>query len=152
MFYYFANRYPERIAVRITFDETLAHKIYAGGDILMMPSKFEPCGITQMIAMKYGTLPVVRETGGLCDTVVPYNKFTGEGTGFSFANYNAHELLFSVREAMDIRRNDRVVWRRIQKNACDADFSWRNSADRYADLYDEVCRKPKLFKGKQGAQ
>jgi starch synthase len=145
MFYYFANRYPKRIAVRITFDDTLARKIYAGGDALLMPSKFEPCGITQLIAMKYGTLPIVRETGGLRDTVTPYNRFTGEGTGFSFANYNAHELLFTIREAADIYRNERAVWRRIQKNACEADFSWRASADRYAALYDVICKKTRLF-------
>jgi starch synthase len=148
MFYYFANRYPDQTAVRITFDETLARKIYAGGDILLMPSKFEPCGITQMIAMKYGTLPVVRETGGLHDTVVSYNRFTGEGTGFSFANYNAHELLFTIREAAGIYRNKRAVWRGIQKNACTADFSWQASAERYAALYDEIWKKSKSFKSK----
>ncbi|MDR2771567.1 MAG: glycogen synthase GlgA, partial [Clostridiales Family XIII bacterium] len=146
MFYYFANRYPGKTAVRITFDETLARKIYAGGDILLMPSKFEPCGITQMIAMKYGTLPIVRETGGLRDTVTPYDEFTGEGTGFSFANYNAHELLFTVRKATDLYRNDRAAWRRIQKNACETDFSWRASADRYAALYDGICKKSRLFR------
>ncbi|MDR1245958.1 MAG: glycogen synthase GlgA [Clostridiales Family XIII bacterium] len=141
MFYYFANRYPGRIAVRVTFDETLAHKMYAGGDALLMPSKFEPCGITQLIAMKYGTLPIVRETGGLRDTVIPYNKFTGEGTGFSFANYNAHELLFTVREAAKLYRDDRVAWRAICKNACSADFGWQVSADKYTALYDSICKK-----------
>ncbi|MDR1573355.1 MAG: glycogen synthase GlgA, partial [Clostridiales Family XIII bacterium] len=141
MFYYFANRYPDRIAVRITFDDILAHKLYAGGDALLMPSKFEPCGITQMIAMKYGTLPIVRETGGLRDTVVPYNKFTGEGTGFCFTNYNAHELLFTIREAARICQGDRDVWRRIRKNACGANFGWRVSADRYTALYSGICKK-----------
>ncbi|MDR2296445.1 MAG: glycogen synthase GlgA [Clostridiales Family XIII bacterium] len=148
MLYYFANRYPTRIAVRITFDETLAHKIYAGGDILLMPSKFEPCGITQMIAMKYGTPPVVRETGGLRDTVIPYNKFTGEGTGFGFENYNAHELLFTIREATDIYRKKRDAWRGLRKNACDADFGWRVSADRYTALYDGICKRSRLFRNK----
>jgi starch synthase len=148
MFYYFANRYPNRIAVRITFDEMLAHKMYAGGDALLMPSKFEPCGITQMIAMKYGTLPIVRETGGLRDTVVPYDKSTGAGTGFSFANYNAHELLFTIREAADLYRNERATWRRIQKNACDADFSWQTSADKYTALYTGICKKSRLFRKK----
>jgi starch synthase len=148
MFYYFANRYPDRIAVRITFDEMLAHKMYAGGDALLMPSKFEPCGITQMIAMKYGTLPIVRETGGLRDTVVPYNRNTGAGTGFSFANYNAHELLFTVREAADLYRNERDKWRRIQKNACDADFSWQTSADKYTVLYAGICKKSRFFRRK----
>jgi starch synthase len=148
MFYYFANRYPAGIAVRITFDEALARKLYAGGDALLMPSKFEPCGITQMIAMKYGTLPIVRETGGLRDTVVPYNKVTGEGTGFGFANYNAHELLFTVREAADIYRNERAVWRRIRKNAQETDFGWRVSADRYTALYDGICKKNRFFRKK----
>jgi starch synthase len=142
MFYYFANRYPGRIAVRITFDEGLAHKMYAGGDALLMPSKFEPCGITQLIAMKYGTLPIVRETGGLRDTVIPYNKFTGEGTGFSFANYNAHELLFTVREAMRLYGDDRAAWQTICKNACAADFGWQVSAEKYTALYDGICKKP----------
>jgi starch synthase len=148
MFFYFANRYPDRMAARITFDDTLARKIYAGGDILLMPSKFEPCGITQMIAMKYGTLPIVRETGGLRDTVVPYNRFTGKGTGFSFANYNAHELLFTVREAADICRGEGGVWHGIQRNACAADFSWRASADRYAALYEGIWKKSKFIKNK----
>jgi starch synthase len=141
MFYHFAGRYPDRVAVRITFDEELAHRMYAGGDALLMPSKFEPCGITQLIAMSYGTLPIVRETGGLRDTVVPYNKFTDEGTGFSFENYNAHELLFAVRGAADIYRNAPAVWRRIFRNAGAADFGWQVSADKYTALYDRICRK-----------
>jgi starch synthase len=106
-----------------------------------MPSKFEPCGITQLIAMKYGTLPIVRETGGLRDTVVPYNRFTGKGTGFGFANYNAHELLFAVREAANIYRSDPDAWCAICKNACAADFGWRVSAIKYAALYNEICGK-----------
>jgi starch synthase len=148
MFYYFANRYPDRIAVRIAFDDVLARKLYAGGDALLMPSKFEPCGITQMIAMKYGTLPIVRETGGLRDTVVSYNKFTGEGTGFGFANYNAHELLFTVREAARIYRDERAVWLRLRENACGADFGWQVSADRYTALYNGICKKSRFFRKK----
>jgi starch synthase len=142
MFYYFANRYPEKMAARVTFDETLARKMYAGGDALLMPSKFEPCGIAQMIAMKYGTVPVVRETGGLRDTVLPYNKFTYEGTGFSFTNYNAHELLFTIREAVRVYREDPSAWRVICENACAADFSWRTSAEGYTALYEDICKKP----------
>jgi starch synthase len=141
MFYYFAGRYPGRIAVRVTFDEALAHRMYAGGDALLMPSKFEPCGITQLIAMRYGTLPIVRETGGLSDTVIPYNKHTGGGTGFSFANYNAHELLFTIREAAELYRSDPDAWRAICKNARAADFGWQVSAGRYTALYDEICKK-----------
>jgi starch synthase len=144
MFYYFASRYPGRIAARVTFDEALARKMYAGGDILLMPSKFEPCGIAQMIAMKYGTLPVVRETGGLKDTVIPYNEHTGAGTGFGFANYNAHEFLFVVRQAAGIFRGAREKWRGIQDNACAADFSWQASAKEYTALYDGLCKKQRI--------
>jgi starch synthase len=146
MLYYFANRYPKRIAVRVTFDDTLARKLYAGGDILLMPSKFEPCGITQLIAMKYGALPIVRETGGLRDTVTSYNKFTGEGTGFSFANYNAHELLFAIREAVRVYMEDAGLWRAISESAYAADFGWRASAERYTALYEDICKKQGHFK------
>ncbi|MDR3295964.1 MAG: glycogen synthase GlgA [Clostridiales Family XIII bacterium] len=148
MFYYFAERYPDRIAARITFDDMLAHKMYAGGDILLMPSRFEPCGIAQMIAMKYGTLPLVRETGGLRDTVTPYDEDTGEGTGFSFANYNAHELLFTIRSAVALYQNEPEKWRLLQSGAMDADFSWQASAKKYARLYDSLCKKPRQTKKK----
>ena len=141
MFYYFADRYPEKLSARISFDDALAHRIYAGGDILLMPSKFEPCGISQMIAMRYGMIPIVRETGGLRDTVKPYNKGTGEGTGFSFANYNAHELLFTIRSAVELYLNTPDKWRRLQDSAGNVDFSWKSSAKQYADLYGSLCRK-----------
>ena len=100
-----------------------------------MPSQFEPCGLSQMIAMSYGTLPLVRETGGLKDSVIPYNEYTGEGTGFSFAHYNAHELLFTAKTAASIYRNTPDVWRSLQKQAMSKDFSWKASAKKYLELY-----------------
>lgn len=119
----------------IYFDEALSHRMYAGADMLLMPSKFEPCGLSQMIAMHYGTLPVVRETGGLKDSVVPYNKYTAEGTGFSFANYNAHEMLYVVKDAVDLYINEPDVWRMLTENAMSADFTWENAAKQYKDVY-----------------
>jgi starch synthase len=143
MLYYFMDRYPDNMAARITYDDRLAHMMYAGGDIMLMPSKFEPCGIAQMIAMRYGTLPLVRETGGLRDTVTPCNVHTGEGNGFSFANYNAHELLSVLRSALGIYTADRALWRKLQDNAGAMDFSWKVSAEKYMELYDSFCKKPK---------
>lgn len=135
MFTYFASKYPEKLAVRITFDDELAHRIYAGADLFLMPSRFEPCGLSQMIAMRYGTIPVVRETGGLKDTVIPYNQYTGEGNGFSFANYNAHELLFTVQRAVKLFREDKTAWKGLTENARKSDFSWDKSAQKYVEIY-----------------
>jgi len=135
MFNHFAYKYPYKIAARLNFDDKLAHKIYGGSDILVMPSQFEPCGLSQMIAMRYGTIPVVRETGGLKDTVTPYNEFTGEGNGFSFHNYNAHELLFTVQRAIRLFFEDKVAWKGLAENARKSDFSWKNSANQYVELY-----------------
>ena len=116
-------------------DEELSHRVYAGADMLLMPSKFEPCGLSQMIAMRYGTLPIVRETGGLRDSVVPYNQFTGEGTGFSFANYNAHEMKATVERALQVYREEPENWNRLVRNAMAADFGFERSAEGYARLY-----------------
>lgn len=138
MFAYFAAKYPDKIAVRIQFDEPLAQKIYAGSDLFLMPSRFEPCGIAQMLAMRYGSIPIVRETGGLKDTVVPLNENTGEGNGFSFANYNAHELLFTVQRAVRIYQENPKLWNQIQHNAQKTDFSWDRSARQYLELYQTV--------------
>ncbi|AET67876.1 glycogen/starch synthase, ADP-glucose type [Desulfosporosinus orientis DSM 765] len=131
----FAAEYPDKLAVRLEFSEVLAHQIYAGTDMFLMPSKFEPCGIAQMIAMRYGSVPIVRETGGLKDTVVPYNKYTGTGNGFSFANYNAHELLFTVQRALEIYKNNKPVWAGIRQEAMNRDFSWNRSAGEYMGIY-----------------
>lgn len=131
-----ARRYPDKVSANITYSDALSRKIYAGCDAYLMPSRFEPCGLSQLIALRYGTLPVVRETGGLKDTVVPYNRFTGEGTGFSFANYDAGELTSSVRYAMDTYYHHKVRWNRLCENAMNADWSWKTSALSYQELYD----------------
>lgn len=134
MFKYYAQRYPERMRVIVEFNNALAQQIYAAADMFLMPSKIEPCGIGQMVALRYGTIPIVRETGGLRDTVKPYNEFTGEGTGFSFMNYNAHEMLFKIQEAIRIYRQPEV-WKRIMYQAMSADNSWKKSAQEYIALY-----------------
>ncbi|MBQ4427075.1 MAG: glycogen synthase GlgA [Oscillospiraceae bacterium] len=135
MLRYYAWKFPGRMSACVTFDNSLSHRMYAGADMLLMPSLFEPCGLSQMIAMRYGTLPVVRETGGLKDSVIPYNQYTGEGTGFSFANYNAHEMLYTVQHAADLFRSDKDVWKKLQTQAMEADFSWAKAAKQYVDIY-----------------
>ena len=137
-FRWFSANFPGQVASRLCFDDALAHRMYAAGDLLLMPSRFEPCGLAQMIAMRYGTLPVVRETGGLKDSVIPYNRFTGEGTGFSFANYNAHELLFCLQSAMAVYRDEPIVWQQLVAQAMAADFGWQRSAKAYAQVYNEL--------------
>ncbi len=134
-FRYYANKYPEKISFLQKFDEPLSHRIYAASDAFLMPSRFEPCGLSQMMSMRYATLPIVRETGGLKDSVQAYNKYTGEGTGFSFANFNAHELLGEIDKALDLWYNDKEGWRHLMKNAAEADFSWKASAKSYRELY-----------------
>jgi len=130
-----AWRYQDNFRLLLKFDEPLSHRLYAGSDMLLMPSLFEPCGLSQMIAMRYGTLPVVRETGGLKDSVKPYNKFTGEGTGFSFANFNAHEMLFTLKDAVALYRDDKAAWERLRVQAMAEDFGWDNAAAQYAAIY-----------------
>lgn len=132
---YFANKYPGTCAARIMFDNALSHRMYAGADMFLMPSLFEPCGLSQMIAMRYGTLPVVRETGGLRDTVAPYNQFTGEGTGFTFANFNGDEMGDAVFRGARLYWDDHAAWDHLVQNAMAADFSWVRSADEYMNLY-----------------
>ncbi|GAB6173811.1 hypothetical protein JCM15765_32890 [Paradesulfitobacterium aromaticivorans] len=138
MFRYFAAHHPEQVALRLAFSDKLAHQIYAGADMLLMPSRFEPCGIAQMIAMHYGTVPIVRETGGLKDTIIPYNEVTGAGNGFSFANYNAHELLYTVQRAVGIYGEDKQAWDKIRRNALKSDFSWEKSAKAYIGIYESL--------------
>jgi len=129
-----------KVAVLIKYDEALSHKIYGSADALLMPSRFEPCGLSQMFAMRYGTLPIVRETGGLKDSVAPYNKYTGEGTGFSFTNYNADELLACIDTALKLWEKKQPAWKKLQVNAMTADFSWRASANKYRALYRDLLK------------
>jgi len=138
MLRYYASKNPEKLAVKFEFSDKLAHKVYGGADMLLMPSRFEPCGISQMIAMRYGTVPIVRETGGLKDTILPYNNITGEGNGFNFVNYNAHELLFAVQRAVEIYHGDKLVWDNIRQNALRSDFSWDRSANAYIKIYESL--------------
>ena len=153
---YFEGKYPGTMAARIQFDPALSQRMYAGADLFLMPSLFEPCGLSQMIAMRYGTLPIVRETGGLKDTVIPYNCYTGEGTGFSFAHFNGDEMADAVFRAARLFWDDRAAFNGLVENAMRADFSWKRSADAYIALYhnlhpeipmpqpqSEVVEKPK---------
>ena len=132
---YFQDKYPGTMAARIEFDPALSQCMYAAADMFLMPSKFEPCGLSQIIAMRYGTLPIVRETGGLKDTVVPYNEFTGEGTGFSFSNFNGDEMGDAVFRAARLFWDNRDAWNQLVTQAMSQDFSWTRSADKYLDLY-----------------
>lgn len=142
LFRHYAWKYPDRFSAQIYFSNEMSHKIYAASDVFLMPSRFEPCGLSQLISMRYGTLPIVRETGGLKDTVTPYNEYTGEGTGFSFANYNADEMLSIVWYAMDIYYNKKAEWKKLIANAMAADYSWDVSADKYIRMYSEMSGVP----------
>lgn len=132
-----AATYPDRVKVFIGFNEELAHKIYAGADLFLMPSQFEPCGLGQLIALRYGAIPIVRETGGLNDTVQSYNEFTGEGNGFSFTNFNAHDMLYTIRRAIQFY-NRKEIWENLVKEAMSRDYSWAQSAFKYNQLYAEL--------------
>ena len=140
LFYYFQEKYPDKLAARIYFNEKESHSIYSGADIFLMPSLAEPCGISQLIALKYGTIPIVRETGGLRDTVEPYNEYTGEGNGFSFANFNAHELLFALKKAMDTYK-DKKAWTKLMKQAMESKHDWEESAKEYIKIYEKISTK-----------
>lgn len=129
------SRYPGRMAARLEYSETLAMRIYAGADLFLMPSKSEPCGLSQMIAMRYGAVPIVRETGGLKDTVQPYEAWRDRGNGFTFANYNAFDMLFVIREATELYRNEPEVFARLRQRGMTGDYSWKKSAGAYADIY-----------------
>ena len=136
MFNYFHGRYPQKLGVYIGYSEENAHEIYAGCDAFLMPSLFEPCGLSQLMSMRYGTLPIVRETGGLKDTVVPYNEYENTGDGFSFANYNAHDMLHVIKYALDVFENHKDRWQEMMQRAMRHDFSWKASAKEYEKLYD----------------
>ena len=139
-FEYAKQRYGGRIAVHLGYSEQLAMQIYAGADLFLMPSKSEPCGLSQMIAMRYGTVPIVRETGGLKDTVRAYEAWNSAGNGFTFANYNAGDMCHVVCQAIDLYHNNRDVYALLQKRGMTADFSWKRSAQAYRDIYSSICR------------
>ena len=134
-----AQQYPGRMAVRLDYNEDLSMAIYAGADLFLMPSKSEPCGLSQMIAMRYGTVPIVRETGGLKDTVQPFNPVTGEGVGFTFYSYNAHDMLDAITRATTTYREDKKSWRKIIGNGMRGDYSWQHSAKKYMELYNKLA-------------
>lgn len=135
MFRHFAWKYPDKVSANIYYSEEAAHKIYASCDAFLMPSLFEPCGLSQLMSLRYGTLPIVRETGGLKDTVEPYNEYEHTGTGFSFRNYNAHEMFNTIRYAHSVYVEDKEEWNNMAQRAMEADFSWKASADKYAEMY-----------------
>ena len=145
LFSWAESEYPGRVAARFAMDHQLAHRIYAGTDMFLMPSQFEPCGLSQMIAMRYGSVPIVRETGGLRDTVLSYNKFTDDGNGFTFFNYNAHDMLHTVRRAVHYYRNNREVWYKLIVRGMTGDYSWFASSGKYLALYEKMTKKATDF-------
>lgn len=138
LFRHFAWKYSNRVSANIFYSNERSHRIYAACDAFLMPSLFEPCGLSQLMSLRYGTVPIVRETGGLRDTVQPYNQYEGTGTGFGFCNYNAHEMLGTVRYAKDVYYNHRREWNKIIDRGMAADFSWSASARKYEDLYNRM--------------
>jgi len=141
LFSWAEQQYPGRVAARFTMDSRLAHEIYAGADMFLMPSKFEPCGLSQMIALRYGCVPIVRETGGLRDTVLSYNHYNNAGNGFTFFNYNAHDMLFTVRRAVRYYYTKPEVWRTLQIRGMQGNYSWDASAETYMELYRSILSK-----------
>ena len=135
MFRYYQGIHPAKVSANIYFSDALSHKMYGGCDAILVPSRFEPCGLTQLMALRYGSLPIVRETGGLKDTVIPYNEYEQTGTGFSFANYDARELLNTINYAKNVYYNQKKSWEDMQARAMNMDYSWVNSAKRYEELY-----------------
>ena len=140
MFRYYQEKYPDRVSANIFYSDPLAHKLYAAADAMLVPSRFEPCGLTQLISLRYGTVPIVRETGGLKDTVVPYNEYEKTGTGFTFAHYNADDLLYTINYAKKIYFDHREDWNDIVKRGMQQDFSWGSSALQYQGMYDWIMR------------
>ena len=136
MFRHYDWKYHDRVSAQIYYSNEMSHKIYAGCDAFLMPSLFEPCGLSQLMALRYGSVPIVRETGGLKDTVEPYNEYESRGTGFSFSNYNAHEMLDTIRYAKHVYYDRKREWNKIIDRAMAADFSWQQSAGKYQELYD----------------
>lgn len=139
MFKYFQSKYLDKVSARIYFNEAEAHEIYASADMFLMPSQFEPCGISQMISLRYGTVPIVREVGGLKDTVINFDKSTNKGNGFTFANYNAHDMLFKIKEALEIYK-DKDIWKEIVKNGMKSKNDWSESSKKYKSLYESLIK------------
>ena len=135
------QQYSGKMAARFAMDHELAHRLYAGADFFLMPSLFEPCGLSQLISMRYGTVPIVRETGGLRDTVLSYNEFTGEGNGFTFLNYNAHDMLVVIKRALHYFHNEKETLMMLRKRGMDGDFSWAHSAQEYVEIYEKLTEK-----------
>ena len=135
MFIEAKRRWPDKVSASIMFSGDLANRIYAGADMFLMPSKFEPCGLAQMIALRYGTIPIVRETGGLKDTVHAFVDYAGTGNGFTFASYNAHDMLHVIREACGVFRFNKPAWSKLIMQGMQSDFSWGSSADKYIEVY-----------------
>ena len=129
------------MSANIYYSEELSHKIYASCDAFLMPSLFEPCGLSQLMSMRYGTLPVVRETGGLKDTVTPYNEYQNTGNGFSFTRYNAHDMLHVIQYAYSVFRDNRQAWNDMVVRAMSMDYSWNASARQYEEMYQNLDRK-----------
>ena len=132
------RRHPDKISVSILFSGELANKIYAGADLFLMPSKTEPCGLAQMIALRYGTIPIVRETGGLKDTVTAFVDYKGTGNGFTFFSYNAHDMLHVIREACEVYRFNPKAWKKLVQGGMETDFSWTKSAEKYVEVYQSI--------------
>ena len=138
MFRYYQGIHPAKVSANIYYSDERSHKMYAGCDVMLVPSRFEPCGLTQLMALRYGTVPVVRETGGLADTVFPYNEYENKGTGFSFANYDAYELLGAINYAKEVYYNHKDNWYGIIERGMSMDYSWYSSAKIYNDLYNSL--------------
>lgn len=151
LFAWAEHAYPGRVAARFEMNHGLAHRIYAGADMFLMPSLFEPCGLSQMISLRYGTLPIARETGGLRDTVLSYNEYTGEGNGFTFFKYNAHDMLSTIQRAAQYYKSEPDVWRMLMARGMAGDYSWGRSAGEYAALYEKLLAPPPIADG-QGAE
>lgn len=139
VFHHYHSKYPDRVSAYIGYSEERAHKIYASADAFLMPSLFEPCGLSQMMSMRYGTIPIVRETGGLRDTVQAYNEYENTGTGFSFCNFDANEMLYIIEYAHHVFSDDKKAWEALMQRAMKQDFSWNQSARQYEQLYDSLC-------------
>ena len=138
LFSWAEGQYKGKLAARFAMDHALAHRLYAGADFFLMPSLFEPCGLSQLIALRYGTIPIVRETGGLRDTVLSYNEYNHNGNGFTFLNYNAHDMLAVIRRALHYYQNEREVITTLQKRGMEGDYSWTHSANDYLAIYRKI--------------